>query len=200
MVPRLFVAADLAEGAAVGLAPAQAHYLRTVLRRGTGAPLLLFNGRDGEWAARIDGLGKGWCSAAVLERRREQTAEPDLWLVFAPIKRARLDWLVEKATELGVAALVPVFTARTQSERVNRERLARHRDRGGGAERAPLGPEIPRREPLARCSPPGRPDGASSCATRAAPRRRSRRRSPAQGGDAGRGACRPGRRLRRNGA
>ena len=124
MVPRLFVPADLADGAAVGLAPAQAHYLRTVLRLGTGAPLLLFNGRDGEWVARIDGLGKGWCSAAILERRREQTAEPDLWLVFAPVKRARLDFLVEKATELGAAELRPVFTRRTIVERVNLDRLA----------------------------------------------------------------------------
>jgi 16S rRNA (uracil1498-N3)-methyltransferase len=120
---RLYVPDDLAVGAAFALAEDQAHYLRNVLRLGPGAVLALFNGRDGEWLARIDGIGKGRCSVALEAQTRAQIAEPDLWLVFAPVKRARLDYLVEKATELGVAALRPVRTQRTIVERVNLERL-----------------------------------------------------------------------------
>jgi len=122
-VTRLFVAADLAAGAEAPLSAAQAHYLRHVLRRDTGAPLLLFNGRDGEWRATLTLSGKKAASAAVGERTREQAAEPDLWLCFAPIKRARIDYVAEKATELGVAVLQPVLTRHTAVERVNIERL-----------------------------------------------------------------------------
>ena len=86
--------------------------------------LAVFNGRDGEWRARIDGLGKGWCSLEIHERQREPGREPDIWLVFAPIKRARIDFLAEKATELGVAVLQPVMTRFTAVSRVNTERLA----------------------------------------------------------------------------
>ncbi len=121
---RLFVEEDLAAGAVLGLDRPRAHFLRTVLRLATGARIALFNGRDGEWLAALEGLGKGWASLAVLDRRRPQVAEPDLWLVFAPIKRGRIDFLVEKATELGCAELHPVMTRFTQMERVNTERLA----------------------------------------------------------------------------
>lgn len=120
---RLHVAADLAEGATVGLSAQQAHYVRNVMRLAAGETVLLFNGRDGEWRARIDGLGKGWCSLQLGERTRAQASSPDLWLVFAPIKRARIDFVAEKATEMGVCALIPVFTARTAMTRVNAERL-----------------------------------------------------------------------------
>jgi 16S rRNA (uracil1498-N3)-methyltransferase len=120
---RLHVAADLAAGAAVELDPAQAHYLRNVLRLSRGAAVALFNGRDGEWRATIDDLGKRGATLRCVAQTRSQIAEPDLWLLFAPIKRARLDWLVEKATELGAAALLPVWTARTQPERLNQDRL-----------------------------------------------------------------------------
>ena len=120
---RLFVDADLTEGAAVGLSPDHAHFLRSVLRLEPGRWVTLFNGRDGEWSARIDGIGKGWASLAVAEKRREQSAGPDVWLYFAPIKRARLDFLVQKATELGVARIQPVVTQRTIVERVKAERL-----------------------------------------------------------------------------
>ncbi|HEX3500095.1 MAG TPA: 16S rRNA (uracil(1498)-N(3))-methyltransferase [Stellaceae bacterium] len=120
---RLYVPDDLASGATLVLAEGQAHYLRNVLRLGPGAALALFNGRDGEWLGRIDGIAKGKCSVALSEQARKQVPEPDLWLVFAPVKRARIDYLVEKATELGVAALYPVRTARTIVERVNLERL-----------------------------------------------------------------------------
>jgi 16S rRNA (uracil1498-N3)-methyltransferase len=120
---RLFVEHPLAAGAAVGLPADQAHYLRSVMRLEPGVPLLLFNGRDGEWRARLDGLGKGWASCSVEEATRPQLPEPDIWLVFAPLKRARIDFVVQKATELGVSALWPVFTRHTAVGRVNDERL-----------------------------------------------------------------------------
>lgn len=120
---RLHVASALAGGLSLALEPTQAHYVRTVLRLAPGNVVALFNGRDGEWLGRIDGVGKSGCSVTLFERRREQRPEPDLWLVFAPIKRARIDFLAEKATELGVSALCPVYTARTVVGRVNLERL-----------------------------------------------------------------------------
>jgi 16S rRNA (uracil1498-N3)-methyltransferase len=122
-VTRLFVEADLAPGIEAPLSEAQAHYLRHVMRRDSGAPLLLFNGRDGEWRARLAFRGKKQAAATLEERMREQAAEPDLWLCFAPVKRARIDYIAEKATELGVAALQPVLTQHTAVERVNVARL-----------------------------------------------------------------------------
>jgi 16S rRNA (uracil1498-N3)-methyltransferase len=122
-VTRLFVEAALASGIEAPLSEAQAHYLRHVMRRAEGAPLLLFNGRDGEWRATLALRGKKAVAAMVGECTREQTAEPDLWLCFAPIKRARIDTIAEKATELGVALLQPVLTRHTAVERVNVDRL-----------------------------------------------------------------------------
>jgi len=121
---RLYIDSDLADGAVVGLSPDHAHFLRSVLRLEPGRWVTLFNGRDGEWSARIDGIGKGWASLAVGTRLREQSASPDVWLYFAPIKRARLDFLVQKATELGVGRIQPVVTQRTIVERVKSERLS----------------------------------------------------------------------------
>jgi len=120
---RLYVPQPLAEGAAVALDPAQAHRLRHVLRLGPGAAVAAFNERDGEWLCRLVEAGRR--AAALVPEGQVKTAEaePDLWLLFAPIKRARLDWLVEKASELGAAALLPVWTERTQPERLNGERL-----------------------------------------------------------------------------
>lgn len=120
---RLHVAEDLGPGARAALTVAQAHYLKHVLRLAPGAEVALFNGRDGEWTAAIDGFGKGGGSVTVATRLRVQDAPADLWLVFAPIKRARLDFLVEKATELGADVLQPVLTERTQVERVNLDRM-----------------------------------------------------------------------------
>jgi 16S rRNA (uracil1498-N3)-methyltransferase len=119
---RLYVPSSL-RVASLGLDAPRTHYLRHVLRLERGARIAVFNGEDGEYAARIDGFGKGWCTLAIEEQRRSPTPEPDLWLVFAPIKRARLDFIAEKATELGVSALWPVFTQHTIVTRVNRERL-----------------------------------------------------------------------------
>jgi 16S rRNA (uracil1498-N3)-methyltransferase len=121
---RLHVDAPLGAGRELGLDHGRAHFLRSVLRLSRGAAVAVFNGRDGEWLARIDGLGKGWCSLAVEAQRREPAPEPDVWTVFAPIKRARIDFLAEKATELGCAVLQPVITERTAVSRVNVERLA----------------------------------------------------------------------------
>lgn len=121
---RLHVAETLAPGAAVGLGPEKAHFLRHVLRLAPGAAVAVFNGRDGEFRATIDGVGKSSVSLAVGERIRAPAPEVDLWLLFAPIKFGRIDFLVQKATELGVARLVPVFTRYTAVDRVNVERLA----------------------------------------------------------------------------
>jgi len=121
---RLYVGADLAAGGSVALAVPQAHYLKTVLRLERGAPVALFNGRDGEWRAVIEGFGKESGTVRVERRTREQVPEPDLWFVFAPVKRARIDFVVEKATELGVSVLQPVLTERTQVGRVNLDRLS----------------------------------------------------------------------------
>jgi 16S rRNA (uracil1498-N3)-methyltransferase len=121
---RLYVEAALTPGATLGLDHARAHFLRSVLRLKRGARIAVFNGEDGEWDARLDALGKGWASLVVERLRRAPAPEPDLWLVFAPIKRARLDFLVEKAVELGVARLQPAMTRHTAVSRVNHERLA----------------------------------------------------------------------------
>ncbi len=120
---RLFVEADLFAGGEAPLDEAQVHYLRHVMRRPDGAPLLVFNGRDGEWRATLEGHGKKAAVARLGERTREQVAEPDVWLCFAPVKRARIDYIAEKATELGAAVLQPVLTQHTNVERVNVERL-----------------------------------------------------------------------------
>jgi 16S rRNA (uracil1498-N3)-methyltransferase len=122
-VSRLFVEADLSAGSEAPLGEAQVHYLRHVMRRPEGSPLVLFNGRDGEWRATFEGRSKKAAVARVAERTREQVAEPDVWLCFAPLKRARIDYVAEKATELGVAVLQPVVTHHTIVERVNLERL-----------------------------------------------------------------------------
>ncbi len=121
---RLYITAVLAAGGTLSLDPARAHFLRSVLRLRPGARLALFNERDGEWLARLDGLGKGWCSVEIETRRRAPEPEPDLWLVFAPIKRARIDFLAEKASELGCSVLQPMITRHTAVGRVNCERLA----------------------------------------------------------------------------
>jgi 16S rRNA (uracil1498-N3)-methyltransferase len=122
-VTRLFIEAGLAAGSEAALTEAQAHYLRHVMRRADGAPLLLFNGRDGEWKAELSLRGKKGAAAQVTEQSRPQAVEPDVWLCFAPIKRARIDYIAEKATELGVAVLQPVITQYTNVERVNVDRL-----------------------------------------------------------------------------
>lgn len=123
---RLFTTADLAAGAAVELSADQAHYLKNVMRLGEGDAIALFNGRDGEFRARLARFGKREARAVIEAQSRGQTPEPDLWLVFAPLKRARIDYLIEKATELGASALLPVMTQHTVVERLNPDRLRAH--------------------------------------------------------------------------
>jgi 16S rRNA (uracil1498-N3)-methyltransferase len=120
---RLFVRQPLNEGASVELDAAQANYLGNVLRLGAGAELLVFDGMSGEWLARIATAGKKRMTLTVERSNREPESIPDVWLAFAPVKRAQTDWLVEKATELGAARLLPVMTQRTITERVRLERL-----------------------------------------------------------------------------
>ena len=125
-LPRLFVDRPLALGATLTLDGAPANYLGNVLRLGPGAQVKLFDDRTGEWLAEIAEAGKKRIALAVTRHLRGREPVPDLWLLFAPIKRGRIDWLVEKATELGVARLVPVVTRRTIVERLNLDRLRAH--------------------------------------------------------------------------
>jgi 16S rRNA (uracil1498-N3)-methyltransferase len=113
----------LSKGAAVELDGAQVNYLGNVMRLGVGGELFVFDGQSGEWLARIGEAGKKRMTLSVERRTREPETIPDVWLAFAPVKRAQTDWLVEKATELGVARLIPVMTHRTVAERVKLERL-----------------------------------------------------------------------------
>ena len=126
MIPRLYVQAPLQAGATVRLDKGRAHYLRDVLRREAGAALQLFNGRDGEWDARITRFARNEAEIEPFRQTRAQAPSPDLWLLFAPLKRERIDILAEKATELGCRAIWPVFTQHTAVTRVNVERLAAH--------------------------------------------------------------------------
>jgi 16S rRNA (uracil1498-N3)-methyltransferase len=121
-VSRLYIEADLAAGGEAPLAEAQVHYLRHVMRRPDGAPLLVFNGRDGEWQAQIEGR-KRPDSLSILAQTRPQDRLPDIAYVFAPLKHARLDYMVQKAVEMGASALQPVLTRHTQVSRVNVERM-----------------------------------------------------------------------------
>lgn len=120
---RLFVEERLAVDAGVELSAAQSHQLATVLRQKVGDRLRLFNGRDGEWLATIESLTRKAAVAKAERRLVPQPVEAEISLCFAPIKQSRLDWLVEKATELGAGRLVPVITRRTQVPRINRDRL-----------------------------------------------------------------------------
>jgi 16S rRNA (uracil1498-N3)-methyltransferase len=121
--PRVYLDAPLAEGQAVSFDRAQANYLLNVLRLKHGDALLLFNGRDGEWQTRLAGTGKRAPTAVIGERMREQPRPSDLHFLFAPLKHARLDYLVQKAVEMGAARLQPVITRHTQVARVNLDRM-----------------------------------------------------------------------------
>ncbi|WP_203294788.1 16S rRNA (uracil(1498)-N(3))-methyltransferase [Maricaulis parjimensis] len=121
--PRLYVTQNLQSGQAIALPKEDAHYLINVMRRGEGDTVRLFNGRDGEWRARLVEASRKTAVLEPVEQTREQIGVPDLWLLFAPVKRQKTDLIVEKATELGVARIAPVVTARTQSDRIKPERL-----------------------------------------------------------------------------
>ena len=120
---RLHTDAALATGATIEATAGQAHYLGSVMRRTPGDVVHLFNSRDGEWAGRIASVSRGKAALVVEQRVRPQSAEADLWLMFAVLKRDTTDLVVQKATELGVSTLLPVFTERTNAGRVNLDRL-----------------------------------------------------------------------------
>jgi len=123
---RLYVDQPLGPGQSVELAPAQAHYLFSVMRLGPGDAVALFNGRDGEWLAGVEAAGKRAGTLACRAQTAPLRLPPDLWLLFAPLKKARTDFIVEKAAELGVRRILPVATDHTGAERVNRDRLQAH--------------------------------------------------------------------------
>lgn len=126
MIPRLYTAFDLVDGQSIPLLDGQNHYLKNVLRLKAGDSVLVFNGRDGEWRANVSHLGKKDGIVALQERTRPQTQGADLWLLFAPVKRGRLEWLVEKAAELGVSMLQPVLTQHCEVRKLNDDRLQAH--------------------------------------------------------------------------
>ena len=121
---RLFVDRPLAAHQRVTLSDAQRHYLVNVMRLGVGAPLSMFNGHDGEWAGHIAEIGKKQCSIDIESQLKPQMDCLDLWLLFAPVKKARLDFMAQKASELGVSCIWPVRTDYCQISRVKDERLA----------------------------------------------------------------------------
>lgn len=121
--PRLFLEAPLNIEARLDLARDQANYLRNVLRLGDGAEILVFNGADGEWLARLRVEGRKSAFLEPSEQLRPQTGPGNIDYLFAPIKHARLDYMVQKAVEMGAARLVPVLTRRTQVHRVNLDRM-----------------------------------------------------------------------------
>lgn len=123
---RLHVDHPLGPGQAVPLTPDQAHYLFAVMREGVGTRVALFNGRDGEWTAEVTAAAKKGGALACLEQAAPQLNPPDLWLIFAPIKKERTDFIVEKAAELGCARIVPVQTEFTNSQRIRQDRLQAH--------------------------------------------------------------------------
>ena len=120
---RLFTTQALHDGASFAVLPEQAHYLGSVMRQSAGDQVLLFNGADGEWRARIDAIRKDRAQVTLLARTQAQEAEPALTLLFAPLKRDATNMVIEKATELGATRLMPVFTERTNAGRINLERL-----------------------------------------------------------------------------
>ncbi len=120
---RLFIESDLAPGAEVAATPLQAHYLGVVMRRGVGDPVILFNGRDGEYLARISQIKRDQARLAVDHQTRPQVCLREMSLAFAPLKRDATDLVIQKATELGATAIYPVLTARSNTQRVNLDRF-----------------------------------------------------------------------------
>jgi 16S rRNA (uracil1498-N3)-methyltransferase len=121
--PRLFVTASLAEGETLTLSPDQTNYLVNVLRLPPPARVLVFNGRDGEYAAALAAVSRKGATLRVGKQTRPQEAPPDVDYLFAPLKHARLDYVAQKAVEMGARRLRPILTRRTQASRVNIERL-----------------------------------------------------------------------------
>lgn len=121
--PRLFLDCPFAPAARLPLSREDTHYVLNVMRRGEGDGVRVFNGRDGEWSARIADAHRKGAILELVAQTRPQSGVPDLWLLFAPVKRQKTDLIVEKATELGVREIHPVTTRRTQSDRIKPERF-----------------------------------------------------------------------------
>ncbi len=124
--PRLFVETLLAAGMMLRLGGPQAHYLGSVMRMKIGEPVKLFDDASGEWLAIARDVGKRAIDVEVTDQLRPRETVPDLWLCAAPIKKGRIDWVIEKACELGVDRIVPVFTRRAVVDRLNLDRLRTH--------------------------------------------------------------------------
>ena len=120
---RLFVDTVLSAETVVTLSRGQTHYLKNVMRVPAGGAVYLFNGRDGEWQATVSTLEKSGATVRMDHQTRRQTDDPDVWLCFAPVKKARIDFIAQKASELGVSGLQPVMTQYTNVSRVNTDRL-----------------------------------------------------------------------------
>lgn len=123
-VIRLYVSEQLGNTETLTLGRDQSHYLVNVMRIAADTSILLFNGRDGEWQGTITKANKKAVEISLTKQARPQISEPDVWLCFAPLKKDRTDFVIEKATELGIARIQPVITERTQTTRVNVDRLA----------------------------------------------------------------------------
>ena len=147
---RLFLEHALGAGQHVPLTQDQAHYLGNVLRLTDGAEIAVFNGTQGEWRARIDQLGKRGGTVVCVDPVAPQRDPPDLWLIFAPIKKARTDFIVEKAVELGAARILPVQTDFTNSERIRRDRLQAHAIEAAEQSAGTFVPEVSELQPLSR--------------------------------------------------
>ena len=124
--PRLFIDQPLEGAAEIPVGGGQAHYLADVMRLKVGDPVRLFDDISGEWLAQVSHIGKRDMLLAIEAKLGSREQVPDLWLLMAPIKKGRIDWLVEKACELGVDRIVPVITQRTIVDKINRDRLRAH--------------------------------------------------------------------------
>jgi len=147
---RLFVDQPLGTGQAVPLSQDQTHYVTGVMRLTVGDAVLLFNGRDGEWRATLANVSKRGAIATCDGQTRPMVLPPDLWLLFAPIKKARTDFIVEKAVELGVRRILPVQTRHTNSERIRQDRLQAHAIEAAEQCGATFVPEVADLVPLSR--------------------------------------------------
>jgi 16S rRNA (uracil1498-N3)-methyltransferase len=155
--PRIHVDAALSAGASVAPDRPQAHYLANVLRLKSGAEVLVFNGRDGEWRATLGGAGKRM-TLTVQEQTRPQSAPLDLHYLFAPLKHERLDYMVQKAVEMGVSRLVPVITRHTQVSRVNVARMRANAKEAAEQCGILTLPEVAEPQPFARLIANRQPD------------------------------------------
>lgn len=148
---RLYLDQPLGAQQAAALSPDQAHYLGSVMRLGPGATLEVFNGRDGTWLAEIAALSKrAGGSVTALHQTGPQRDPPDLWLLFAPLKKARTDFIVEKAAELGCARIIPVQTDFTNADRIARDRLQAHAVEAAEQCGGSFVPEVAPLQPLSR--------------------------------------------------